>query len=96
MAIPSLIFGKLNSRYSSSSMSSRLRWAFSIASSELGSRFIVKVDDFIDAAPVEGFIGGERAAEAVDKHVYLLALVLGKLLVNGRAVEVIAPDVAFQ
>lgn len=40
--------------------------------------------------------GGERPAEAVDKYVYLLALVFGKLAVNGRAVEVIASDVAFE
>ena len=26
--------------------------------------------------------GGERTAEAVDKHIYLLALILGKFLVN--------------
>ena len=40
--------------------------------------------------------GGERTAEAVNKHVDLLALVLGKFLVNGSAVEVIASDVPFQ
>ena len=40
--------------------------------------------------------GGERTAEAVDKDVDLLALVLGKLLVNGSAVEVVASDVAFE
>ena len=34
--------------------------------------------------------------KAVDKHVDLLALVLGKFIVNGSTVEVIAPDVAFQ
>ena len=40
--------------------------------------------------------GGEGPAEAVDKDVDLLALVLGKFAVNGRAVEVGAPDVAFE
>lgn len=40
--------------------------------------------------------GGEGTAEAVNKYVDLLALVLGKLLVNGSTVEVVAPDVAFQ
>ena len=40
--------------------------------------------------------GGEGTAEAVDKDVYLLAIVLGKLAVNGRAVEVVPSDVAFQ
>lgn len=40
--------------------------------------------------------GGERPAEAVDKHVYLLTLVLSEGGVNGGAVEVIASDVAFE
>ena len=40
--------------------------------------------------------GGEGAAEAVDKEVDLLALVFGKLLVNGSTVEVIASSVAFE
>ena len=40
--------------------------------------------------------GGERPAEAVDKDVDLLALVLGEFPVNGRAVEVVASDVAFE
>ena len=40
--------------------------------------------------------GGERTAEAVNKDVDLLTLVLGKLLVNGRAVEVVTSDVTFQ
>ena len=40
--------------------------------------------------------GGERTAEAVDKDVDLLALVLGEFAVNCRAVEVIASDVAFR
>ena len=40
--------------------------------------------------------GGEGTAEAVDKHVDLLALVLGKLLVNGDTDEVITSDVAFE
>ena len=40
--------------------------------------------------------GCERTAEAVDKDIDLLALVLGKLLVNGSAVEVVASDVAFE
>ena len=40
--------------------------------------------------------GGERTAEAVDKDVDGLTLVLGKLLVNGRAIEVVPSDVAFK
>ena len=40
--------------------------------------------------------GGEGTAEAVDKHIHLLALVFGKILVNLWAVEVIASDVAFK
>ena len=40
--------------------------------------------------------GGEGAAEAVDKDVDLLSLVPGEFAVNGRAVEVVASDVAFQ
>ena len=40
--------------------------------------------------------GGEGPAEAVDKDVDLLALVLGEFAVNGRAVEVVASDVAFE
>ena len=40
--------------------------------------------------------GGERTAEAVDKHIYLLALVFGEGFVNRRAVEVITSDVTFQ
>lgn len=40
--------------------------------------------------------GCEGPAEAVNKDVDLLALVFGKLLVNGSTVEVIAPDVTFQ
>lgn len=40
--------------------------------------------------------GGERTAEAVDKDVDLLALVLGEFAVNGRAVEVVASDVTFE
>jgi len=39
--------------------------------------------------------GGEGTAEAVDKDVDLLALVFGEFAVNGRAVEVVASDVAF-
>ena len=39
---------------------------------------------------------GERTAEAVDKHIYLLALVFGEGFVNRRAVEVVTSDVAFQ
>ena len=40
--------------------------------------------------------GGEGPAEAVDKDVDLLALVLGEFTVNGRAVEVVTSDVAFK
>ena len=40
--------------------------------------------------------GGERASETVDKDVDLLSLVLGEFAVNGRAVEVVASDVAFE
>lgn len=40
--------------------------------------------------------GGEGAAETVDKDVHLLAVVLGKFAVNGRAVEVVPSDLAFQ
>ncbi len=40
--------------------------------------------------------GGEGAAEAVDKYVDLLALVPGEFAVNGRAVEVVSSDVAFE
>ena len=40
--------------------------------------------------------GGEGTAEAVDKGVDLLALVLGEFTVNGRAVEVVTSDVAFK
>ena len=40
--------------------------------------------------------GGEGTTEAVDKDVDLLALVLGEFAVNGRAVEVVASDVAFE
>lgn len=40
--------------------------------------------------------GGERPAEAVNKHVCLLALVLGEGGVNGGAVEVETSDVAFE
>ena len=40
--------------------------------------------------------GGERTAEAVDKHIHLLALEFGEGFVNRRAVEVIASDVAFK
>ena len=40
--------------------------------------------------------GGEGTAEAVDKDIDLLAVVLGKLLVNGSAVEAVALDVAFE
>ena len=40
--------------------------------------------------------GGEGPAEAVDKDVDLLALVLGEGFVNGRAVEVGTSDVAFE
>ena len=40
--------------------------------------------------------GGERTAEAVDKHIYLFALVLGEFAVDSGAVEVVASDVAFQ
>ena len=41
-------------------------------------------------------VGGEGTAEAVDKDVDLLALVLGEFAVNCRAVEVVASDVAFK
>lgn len=41
-------------------------------------------------------VGGEGTAEAVDKDVDLLALVLGEFAVNCRAVEVVASDVAFE
>ena len=37
--------------------------------------------------------GREWTAEAVDKHIYLLTLILGKFLVNLWAVEVISSDV---
>ncbi len=40
--------------------------------------------------------GGERAAEGVDKHVDLLAVVVSEYPVNGVAVEVRASDVAFE
>ena len=40
--------------------------------------------------------GGERAAEAVDKPVDLRTLIFGKILVNGRAVEVVPSHVAFK
>ena len=40
--------------------------------------------------------GGEGTAEAVDKDVDLLTLVFGKFAVNGRAVEVVPSDVAFE
>lgn len=40
--------------------------------------------------------GGEIPAEAVDNDVDLLALVLGEFAVNGRAVEVVASDVALE
>ena len=40
--------------------------------------------------------GCEGASEAVDKDVDLLSLVLGEFAVNGRAVEVVASDVAFE
>lgn len=39
--------------------------------------------------------GGERSAEVVDKNVDLLAFVLGKLAINGRAVEIVVSDVTF-
>ena len=39
--------------------------------------------------------GGERSAEVVDKDVDLLAFVLGKLAINGRAVEIVVSDVTF-
>lgn len=39
---------------------------------------------------------GEETSEAVGKDVALLSLVLGELAVNGRAVEVVASDVAFE
>ena len=69
--------------------------------SDGGGRSIESDEMHIDIAVVlEGSgdrqAGGERAAEAVDKYVDLLALVFGKLLVNGGTVEVIAPDVAFE
>lgn len=40
--------------------------------------------------------GGEGPAEAVNKDVDLLALVLCEFAVNGRAIEVVASDVAFE
>lgn len=40
--------------------------------------------------------GYERTAEAVDKHVDLLALVLGEFTVDCGAIEVVASDVACQ
>lgn len=40
--------------------------------------------------------GGKGTAEAVDKDVDLLALVLCEFAVNCRAVEVVASDVAFE
>ena len=40
--------------------------------------------------------GGEGPAEAVDKDVDLLSLVLGEFAVNGRAVEVVSSDVSFE
>ena len=40
--------------------------------------------------------GSEGTAEAVNKHVDLLAIVLDKLLVNGSTFEVIPSDVAFE
>ncbi len=43
-----------------------------------------------------GEAGGERASEGIDKHIDLFAVVLGKLAVNGSAVEVVPSDVAFQ
>lgn len=41
-------------------------------------------------------VGGERTAEAADKYVDTLTLVLCEGFVNGRAVEVDASDVAFE
>ena len=41
-------------------------------------------------------VGGERPAEAVDKDVDLLALVLGEFAVDSGAVEVVASDVTFE
>lgn len=43
-----------------------------------------------------GKAGGKGATERVDEHVNLLAVVPGKLAVNGRAVEVGASDIAFE
>ena len=40
--------------------------------------------------------GGERTAEAVDKHIRLLALEFGEGFVNRRAVEVETSDVALK
>lgn len=40
--------------------------------------------------------GDEGSAEAVDKDIDLLSLVFGKFTVNGRAVEIVASDVAFE
>ena len=40
--------------------------------------------------------GCEGPAEAVDKDVDLLTIVLGESAVNGRAVEVVASNVAFE
>lgn len=52
------------------------------------------------AVILEGYgdrqVGGEGTPEAVDKDVDLLALVLGELAVNTRAVEVVASGVAFE
>lgn len=40
--------------------------------------------------------GDEGSAEAVDKDIDLLSLVFGKFTVNGRAVEIVASDIAFE
>ena len=44
----------------------------------------------------DGQADGGRIAEAVDKHIHLLALEFGEGFVNRRAVEVIASDVAIK
>ena len=44
----------------------------------------------------DGQAGGGRIAEAVDKHIHLLALEFGEGFVNRRAVEVETSDVALK
>lgn len=44
----------------------------------------------------DGDGGRQRTAEAVDKHVDRLALVLGKHIVHIVAVEVVSSDIAFE